>query len=150
MVEQEKTYVKVRWSRRDEEEIMIDETEEERKERVRLNSIVEMEAVKTTMVVDEDEMQVDFGKQRATNCKHNTYCHLPGSLTAKQEQELEVRRMEWSRIFDDYMAKFTDKEGVQESNLTQAEKRGLDSLKKRSRMVKSSSSRRINQFALPS
>ena len=30
MVEQEKTYVKVRWSRRDEEEIMIDETEEER------------------------------------------------------------------------------------------------------------------------
>ena len=131
MVEQEKTYVKVRWSRRDEEEIMINETEEERKERIRLNNIAEMEAVKATMVFDEDEMEVDFRKQRATNCKHNTYCHLPGPLTAKQEQELEVRRMEWSSIFDDYMARFTDEEGIQESNLTQAEKRGLDSLKKK-------------------
>ena len=133
MVEQEKTYVKVRWAKRDEDEddTNKNETDEERKERLRLEHIGEMEAVKATMVFDQDEMLVDYRKQRATNCKHNTYCHLPGPLTAKQEQELEVRRMEWSRIFDDYMANFTDEKGIQESNLTPAEKRGLDSLKKK-------------------
>ena len=133
MVEQEKTYVKVRWAKRDDEdeEPKVEESDEERKERLRVEHIAEMEAVKATMVFDQDEMLVDFRKQRATNCKHNTYCHLPGPLTAKQEQELEVRRMEWSQIFDEYMANFTDEKGVQESNLTQAEKRGLDSLKKK-------------------
>ena len=39
--------------------------------------------------------------------------------------------MEGSRIFDDYMAQFTDEEGVQESNLTASEKKGLASLKKK-------------------
>ena len=49
---------------------------------------------------------------------------MPGPLTAKQEQELEIRRMECSR-------EFADEEGVQESNLTDAEGRGLASLKKK-------------------
>ena len=112
MVEQEKTYVKLRWANKGKEE---DETEEEKVERMRVERLAEMEAIKATMVFDQEEMVVDFRKERATNCKHNTAVFFPRPLTAKQEQELEIRRMEWSRIFDNYVKEFTNEKEVQES-----------------------------------
>lgn len=58
---------------------------------------------------------------------------LPGPLTPAQEQEIECRRVEWIKLFNDFMAEFTDEEGVQESNLTKEEARGLKKLQKRVR-----------------
>ena len=76
-------------------------------------------------------MELDYRRQRATSCKHNTNVILPGPLTPAQEQELECRRVEWSRIFDTFVEEFTDEKGVQESNLTAQEARGLRKLQKR-------------------
>ena len=45
--------------------------------------------------------------------------------------ELEAKKMEWSKVFTDYMDEMTDEEGVQESNLDRDEVEGLKTLKKR-------------------
>ena len=45
--------------------------------------------------------------------------------------ELEVKRIEWTKVFDDYLAEMTDEDGTQESNLSEEEEEGLASLKKR-------------------
>ena len=60
MVEQEKTYVKLRWDNKgkEDEEENKDETEEEKVERMRVERLAEMEAIKATMVFDQDEMIV--------------------------------------------------------------------------------------------
>ena len=62
MVEQEKTYVKVRWQKRDdpEKKDMPEETEEELEERVRIERIAELEMIKSSLVFDEDEMTVVY------------------------------------------------------------------------------------------
>ena len=80
---------------------------------------------------DEDELELDCGKKRATSCKHNTNIILPGPLTPTQEQEIECRRVEWNRIYDDFLKEFADEKDVQESNLTEEESKGLKELQKR-------------------
>ena len=50
---------------------------------------------------DEDDMTLNYRKQRATNCKHNTNVLLPGPLNTAQEQEIECRRVEWMKLFDE-------------------------------------------------
>ena len=74
---------------------------------------------------------MDYRKKRATSCKHNTNVTLPGPMTPAQEQEVECRRVEWTRVFDGFMEEFTDERGVQESNLTPQEARGLKKLQKK-------------------
>ena len=63
-------------------------------------------------------MSIDNRKKRATACKHNANVVLPGPLTPAQEQEIECRRVEWGRIFDNFLKEFTDEDGVQENNPT--------------------------------
>ena len=70
-------------------------------------------------------MVMDYRKKIATSCKHNTNFILPGPMTPAQEQEIECRRVEWIKVFNDFMNEFTDEKGVQESNLTPQEARGL-------------------------
>ena len=72
-----------------------------------------------------------YRKKRATSCKHNTNVVLPDPLTPAQEQEIECRRLEWGRIFDNFLKEFTDEDGVQENNLTKQEASGLKKLQKR-------------------
>ena len=76
-------------------------------------------------------MTIDYGRKRATDCKHNTNIRLPGPRCGKTEQEIEFRRVAWGRIYDDFRNELTDEEGVQESNLTLGEVKGLKKLKKR-------------------
>ena len=135
LVEMEKCYCKIRWSQRDRNKDDIkeqqSETAEEKKERERVEKVAEEIAIKNLLVFDEDDMELDYRKKRATSCKHNTNVLLPGPLTAAEEQEIEARRVVWGKIFDDFLAEFTDEAGVQESNLTKAEARGLKKLQKR-------------------
>ena len=133
LIEMEKCYCKIRWSQRDKDgdDNNMEESAEERIERERVEKIAEEQAIKDLLVFDEDDMEIDYRKRRATSCKHNTHVILPGPLTASEEQEIEARRVIWSKIFDDFLAEFTDEAGVQESNLTKAEARGLKKLKKR-------------------
>ena len=109
----------------------MDESEEERLERERVEKLAEEEAIKSNLVFDQDEMTIDYRKRRATSCKHNNNVVLPGPLSPAQEQELKCRRVEWGKLFDDFMADFTDEKGVQENNLTKAEANGLNKLLKR-------------------
>ena len=80
---------------------------------------------------NEDEVRLDYGKKRATDCKHNTCVKLPGPKSAKVEEGIEFRRMTWKKIFWDFLNEMTDEEGVQESNLTKEEAAGLEKLKKK-------------------
>ena len=63
-------------------------------------------------------MTLDYGKKRATDCKHNTCIKLPRPKSAKIEQDIELRRLTWKKIYSDFLNQFTDEDGVQESNLT--------------------------------
>ena len=93
----EKCFCKIRWSKRDEEsgeaKERQKETEEERKERERVEKVAEEEAIKNNLVFSQDDMELDYRKQRATNCKHNTNVVLPGPLTPAMEQEIECSRV---------------------------------------------------------
>jgi hypothetical protein len=78
-------------------------------------------------------MTLDYGKKRATDCKHNTCIKLPSPKSAKIEQDIELRRLTWKKIYRDFLAQFTDEDGVQEGNLTLEEASGLKKLQKRVR-----------------
>ena len=69
-------------------------------EKQRIEEIAELEAVKSRMVFDQDDLSLDMRKQRCTDVKHNSRIILPGPLTNKQEGELIMRRVEWESIFD--------------------------------------------------
>ena len=132
LIELEKAFVKIRWSRRDEEDdndLTVMDDEEKR----RIEEIAELEAVKSRMVFDQDDLTLDMRKQRCTDVKHNSRIILPAPLTTKQEGELIMRRVEWESIFDQYVREFCDEDGIQESNLTDSEARGLKTLQKRVR-----------------
>ena len=104
--------------------------EEKDEEQRKIDEIAELEAVRSRQIFDQDSKTMDFRNHRATDAKQITRLILPGPLTTYQEQELEMRRVEWGAVYDKYMEEFTD-EGIQEENLTAAEARGLNSLKKR-------------------
>jgi hypothetical protein len=59
-----------------------------------MERIAEDEAIRSLLVFDQDAMEVDYRKKRATSCKQ-----LPGPMTPAQEQEEECRRVEWTRVF---------------------------------------------------
>ena len=44
-----------------------------------------------------------------------------------------MRRLTWKKIYRDFLAQFTDEDGVQENNLTPEEASGLKKLQKRVR-----------------
>ena len=122
LVDMEKCFCKIRWSKRDDDpdddKKKVNESEEERLERERVEKVAEEEVIKSHLVFDQDEMTKFYRKRKATACKHNNNVVLPGPLSPAQEQEIECRRVEWGKLFDDFMADFTDEKGVQENNLT--------------------------------
>ena len=105
LIDMEKCYCKIRWSERDKDpedkDLLAKETEEERKERERVERAADDEAVRNLLVFDQDTMEVDYRKKRATSCKHYTNVILP--MTLAQEQEIECRRIEWMKVFNDFM-----------------------------------------------
>ena len=56
---------------------------------------------------------------------------MPRPKSAKIEQDIELRRLTWRKIYKNFRDQFTDEDGVQESNLTPEEASGLKKLKKR-------------------
>ena len=100
-------------------------------EQARIKEIGKMEEAKTRMIFDHENMEIDCSRQRCTDAKHNTRIVLPGPLKPNKERELEMRRLEWMAVYDQYVAEFCDEHGVQEDNLTPEEAGGLKSLKKR-------------------
>ena len=52
-------------------------------------------------------------------------------MTVIQEGEIQMRRIAWGAIFDQFIAEFKDEKGVRDDNLTKEEAAGLKSLKKR-------------------
>jgi hypothetical protein len=122
LMECEKSYFKVRIDMHDDDEEDDpgggEETEEERIERERVERAAELAEIEVKTVFNEDEMTLDYGKKRATDCKHNTCIKLPRPKSAKIEQDIELRRLTWKKIYSDFLNQFTDEDGVQESNLT--------------------------------
>ena len=126
LVECEKSYFKVRLDMEDDDDEEEDdpgggETEEERIERERVEKVMEIAELEAKTVFNEDEMSLDYGRKRATDCKHNTCIKLPRPKSAKTERDLEYRRLSWKKIYSDFRNRFTDEEGVQENNLTASE-----------------------------
>ena len=76
-------------------------------------------------------MTIDYSKKRATECKHKTCVKLPGPKSNKKEEGIEYRRVVWKRIYRDFKDQYSDEKGIQESNLTVEESRGLEKFKKR-------------------
>ena len=119
-VEAEKSYIKVRWTKRDEDNDDNDMdgmkvTEEEQK---RVDDIAEVQEAKSRIIFDLDAKEIDCRKQRCTDVKHNAKVILPGPGSQELERELEVRRVEWLAIYDAYLGEFCDENGVQEDTLT--------------------------------
>ena len=137
LMECEKSYFKLRIDMEDDDDEEDDpgggetETKEEKLERERIEQAIEIAAIEAKQVFNEEEMTVDYSKKRATDCKHNTCVKLPGAESAKKEEGIEYRRMVWKRIYRDFKDQFSDEKGIQESNLTEGESRGLEKLKKR-------------------
>ena len=90
-----------------------------------------MVEIQSRTVFNEEDMNLNYGRKRATDCKHNTAIKLPGPKSRKLEEGIEYRRMAWKKIYWDFRNELTDEEGVQESNLTESESKGLKKLKKR-------------------
>ena len=73
----------------------------------------------------------DYSRKRATDIKQNTKIHLPKAVKVEEEASLEMLRMEWRQVFKESTKENCDKKGNPKSNLTQQERRGMKSLKKR-------------------
>ena len=100
-----KTFIKERWDNFDEEDEEADDdlTEEEKQEIMRVKGVMEEEDAKSRQVFDPDHEVLDFAKMRATDAKGNTRVFLPKPGSLKFEMELEMKRIEWTKIFDNYL-----------------------------------------------
>ena len=134
MAEFEKGLVKKKFGDIGKEEIdgkVIVETPEDGEDKFVLEE-AEWQEVKSTMIFDFEEKEMDFGRCKATNWKGNKRITLPKGGSTQMEAYLEVRRKEASKIFDECMELLGDgfeKTGM--DNLTTSEKRGLNSLKRK-------------------
>ena len=121
--EQEASIAKLRMSK-EKDERYEGFTEEERK-------LDEDFEAQNRMIFDPKNQIYDSRKRRVTDLKECARITLPKPLTPEEESKLEVRKNTQKEIFEKYRIKNTDSKGEQKSNLTPAEKRGLDSLKKK-------------------
>ena len=75
---------------------------------------------------------MDYSQRRVTDCKGNTRVIFPKpSKDYEEESRLEVLRMELMAAFRSYVKKYCKEGGIQVSNLTVGQNRGLKSLKLR-------------------
>ena len=136
MIEVEKSVLKEKWDRlgrmkeeneNDNEQDELDNTEEIEKLEEEMNIL----DARSRQIFSDDEMMIDFGNLRATDCKENKRVKFPKPLTAKEEAEIETRRIVYGNIFDEFVGEMCDEKGVQEANITSEEEKGLKSLKRR-------------------
>ena len=74
----------------------------------------------------------NYAKRRATDLKGNSRVFFPREARSlDDEAKLETLRMELKTVFKNYVSRFCKEGGVQVSNLTPNQHRGLKSLKKR-------------------
>ena len=129
-VEMEICFTKYRWDEggKEEEDIKLTPEEEE------LYSLIEAEARQTQ---DPLKKVVDMTKQRCTDVKHNSRVILPGGLKCHKEAMVEMKRVELNRSWQDYFQQQTDEKGRQTPNLLPVQRKGLISLQRRIKMVRS-------------
>ena len=135
MAEVEKGLIKKKYDMIGKEEIegkvVEDDLEEEDEEDRRIREEAEWQEVKSSMIYDFENKEMDFGRSRATNWKGNKRIVLPKSGSTHLEAYLEIRRKTASKIWDQCMEMLGEGVEAGMDNLTEAEKRGLKSLKKR-------------------
>ena len=138
---QEIGYTKIRWQLRKEDEERGEEIEipvnkkqkiaEEDEEKKREQERRELLEAKERQVYNPETKEYDERRWRVTDMPECSRIHLPKPLEVKQEAEIEMRRDAHARVCRGYRMTHCDDKGVQESNLTAQEKRGLRSLEKR-------------------
>ena len=90
----------------------------------------EMDA-KNRQVYDPIDKNYDSRRRRVTDLKECSRVTLPKPLKPQEEANLEIRKRTQLEIFRKYKRKNCNKNGEQESNLTQEQKQGLKSLQKK-------------------
>ena len=100
LLEAEKSFCKMRYELFDRDaedfEECAGESKEEREERLRVEKLSEIAEVESKTVFNEEEGDhgtINYGRKRATYCKHNTNIKLTGPRDTKTEEELEYRRV---------------------------------------------------------
>jgi hypothetical protein len=78
--------------------VVEDDLEEEDEEDRRIREEAEWQEVKSTMIYDFENREMDFGRSRATNWKGNKRIVLPKSGSTHLEAYLEIRRKTASKI----------------------------------------------------
>ena len=127
---------KIRWERRrndkEKEGTKDDKTEKKTKEEERIEREMEMIELKTRMIYDQDDNELDMRRRLATDIKTNQRVIMPQARPAGEEAELLVRFARLEKVFVEYVEKHCDEKGNQkESNLTEKERRGMKKLQKR-------------------
>ena len=121
--EQESALAKLRMEFRKSEENK-DLTREE------IENCEELEA-RCRQVFDPENKVYDARRKRVTDLQECSRVTLPKPLSADIEAKLELRKTTQKEIFRNYVAKNTDKNNDQKSNLNRQEQEGLKSLQKR-------------------
>ena len=103
---------------------------EEKEEKLRLDR---EEGARTRQVFDPVMKIYDERKRRVTDLVECNRVTLPKPLRITREAEIEMRREIHDRIYQEYRAEHCKENGEQESNLTEQEKKGLESLQRRIR-----------------
>ena len=102
------------------------EIDDEREEEMELR-----EAVSRTPF-NQAEMTLNMARRRVTDLKGNSRVHFPRKpRPLDEEAALETLRVEMRSLFRTYVSKNCKEGGVQASNLTKSQAKGLKSLKKR-------------------
>ena len=84
------------------------------------------------MVYDNKEKRFSYAKKRVTNTKGNSRVNFPREGASYEDESiLEMVRMELMGVYKSYYKKNCNEWGTQKSNLNEAERRGLKSLRKR-------------------
>ena len=102
------------------------EKEEEEKEQAGREAEARARQVFDPITQDYDER-----KRRATDLAECARVTLPRPLSTTREAEIELRRELHDRVFQEYRREFCTSQGEQENNISEEEKRGLESLVKR-------------------
>ena len=125
--EMEKAYSLIRMELRDEEEEQEQSTAEEIENKRKEN---ELDA-QARQVFCPIERRYDERKRRVTDLVECTRVTLPKPLSTVREAQIEVRRELHDKVYQEFRREHCNQKGEQKTNLTEQEKRGLNSLMKR-------------------
>ena len=93
---------------------------------------VEMDSMRLRMVYDSMVGRFSYSKKKVTDTKGNSRVNFPKEGgDVDDEAKLEMVRLELKNVFNQYCVEKCLKGGAQKSNLNEAERRGLKSLRKR-------------------